>query len=136
MTDFILIPAVTGICIYGFYKIIELLVRRKERIMMVDRLSDIKSPEGMIIPNLQDSMGGGRYMSLRAGSLLAGLGLGLLIGYIIAYCTLPENFGAVRDNVYYNYRDMMGIAYGASTLLFGGIGLLCAFVIEMKLKKK
>jgi len=136
MTDFILIPAVTGICIYGFYKIIELLVRRKERIMLVDRLSEIKSSEGITIPNLQGGIDGGRFMSLRAGSLLAGLGLGLLIGYIIAYCTLPENFGAVRDTVYYNYRDMMGVAYGASTLLFGGIGLLCAFVIELKLKKK
>ena len=132
--DFIMIPTTVGICIYGFYKVIEVLVRRKERILMVDKLSDIKSSGSINFPDLQ-GVGGGRFMALRAGSLLAGLGLGLLIGYIIAYCTIPENFGAVKDSVYYNYRDMIGIVYGASTLLFGGIGLLCAFIVEWKMKK-
>ena len=35
------------------------------------------------------------------------------------------------------YRsDVAGTVYGASVLLFGGIGLLVSFVIEMNMKKK
>ena len=136
MMDFISIPLVTGICIYGFYKVIEVFARRKERLLMIEKLSEIKSSEGIILPTLQSGENMGRFMALRAGALLAGLGLGLLVGYIIFVCTMPENFGAVRNDAYYNYRDMMGVVYGASTLLFGGIALLSAFVVEWKMSKK
>ena len=33
-------------------------------------------------------------------------------------------------------EELMGVAYGASTLLFGGIGLIIAFIIETKMGKE
>ena len=136
MMEFISIPAVIGICIYGFYKVIEVFARRKERLLLIEKLSEIKSSESVALPSLQGDTNMGRFMALRAGALLAGLGLGLLVGYIIFTCTMPDNFGAVRNDAYYSYRDMMGVVYGASTLLFGGIALLSAFVVEWKMSKK
>ena len=45
----------------------------------------------------------------------------------------------METNSYYDdgwYRhEVAGTAYGASVLLFGGIGLIIAFVIELKLGK-
>jgi len=136
MMDFISIPMVVGVCIYGFYKVIEVIVRRKERILMVEKLSEIKSPDGVIYPSLQDNGNAGYFMALRAGTLLAGLGLGLLVGYIIFSCSMPENIGTIRGDAFYNYRDMTSVVYGASTLLFGGIGLIVAFIVEWKMKRK
>ena len=127
MMDFILIPATIGVCIYGFYKVIELFVRRKERMMMIEKLTEIKSQGEIVLPDFSDwGEGVGRFIALRAGLLLMGLGLGLLIGYIIVAYTLTP--GVVND--------MTGVVYGASTLLFGGVGLVSAFIVEWKMRRK
>jgi hypothetical protein len=34
------------------------------------------------------------------------------------------------------HSDVSGTIYGASVLLFGGIGLLVSFIIEMKMGKR
>ena len=130
------IAFVTGICVYGFYKLIELFVRRRERLLLVEKLSGIESPEGIKLPSLYDGENMGRFMALRAGALIAGLGLGLLVGYIIATCTMPENYEALTHDAYHRLLNMVDVLYGASTLLFGGLGLLIAFVVEWKMRQK
>ena len=64
-----------------------------------------------------------------------GLGLGLLIGYLICSTTLEgyTNMGDVRLN--YNMRETISIIYGACILLFGGLGLLTAFLVELNINK-
>jgi hypothetical protein len=32
-------------------------------------------------------------------------------------------------------RNMIEVAYGAPVLLFGGLGLIVAFIVEMRVKK-
>jgi hypothetical protein len=61
---------------------------------------------------------------------MTGTGLGLLVGFIINTFLTYQSSG----NDWYQH-NIAGTAYGASVLLFGGIGLLIAFVIEMKLTK-
>jgi hypothetical protein len=38
-------------------------------------------------------------------------------------------------NLQHNAYEISGVVYGASVLLFGGLGLLVAFVIELKSMK-
>lgn len=133
--NFILIPAVLGICTFTLYKIIELGVRRRERLTLIDKLSSFSGDLNTL--DLSKLMGssessGGRFISLRIGTLILGLGLGLLIGFLIiaAYNLLPngENSWAIRE--------INSIIYGSSTLLFGGLGLLCGFLIENSLRNR
>ena len=60
-----------------------------------------------------------------------GIGLGLLVGFIINMCMATNSY---YDDGWYRH-EVAGTAYGASVLLFGGIGLIIAFVIELKLGK-
>lgn len=135
MMNFIIIPAVLGICTFTLYKIIELGVRRRERLTLIDKLSSFSGDLNTL--DLSKLMGssessGGRFISLRIGTLILGLGLGLLIGFLIiaAYNLLPngENSWAIRE--------INSIIYGSSTLLFGGLGLLCGFLIENSLRNR
>ncbi|MEN6619328.1 MAG: hypothetical protein ABFC28_07530 [Rikenellaceae bacterium] len=42
MMDFISVPVSFGIGAYAFYKVVELFVRKKERLMIVDKLSSLE----------------------------------------------------------------------------------------------
>ncbi|NCB97961.1 MAG: hypothetical protein EOM36_06340 [Bacteroidia bacterium] len=134
MLDFITIPLVTGICIFGFYKLIELFVRKRERLMIIERISQLENVNTEKL-DLSRLFGkgvniDGRYLSLRIGLLLVGIGLGLLIGFFIVFNT----YGYMRGNDYYDSQGMAELIYGSTTLLFGGIGLVSAFIIEHRIK--
>ena len=136
--DFITIPVVTGICIYGFYKVLELFARKKERLMLAERFGPTESLTQNQTDSFENAFSRNFFPSLRLGSLLIGLGLGLLVGFLIANLNFsPEYLEGLRgSNSYYSVRDTIGVIYGASTLLFGGIGLICGFLVEWKLRKK
>lgn len=135
--DFITIPLVVGICIAGVYGLFELFVRRRERLAIIEKIGDkldASAFEGKLgLPSYA-----GKHFSfnaLKAGCLLAGIGLGLLIAFIIV-ATLSVSMQTLDvDNGWFG-RQLIGTVYGASVLLFGGIGLIVAFVIEWKLGKK
>lgn len=135
MLEFITIPLTFGIGAYAFYKVIELFVRKKERLMLVDKLNTLDNVNTNNI-NLSGLFGGvkvlqNQYLSLRIGSLLMGLGLGLLIGYLI----VQISYGDLRE-LTWDLREAQSVIYGASTLLFGGMGLTAGFIAEMKMKNK
>ena len=60
-----------------------------------------------------------------------GLGLGLLLGYIIVQSTM-----VISGELSYEMRETMSVIYGASTLLFGGLGLVAGFIVEIRMKKQ
>ncbi|MDR1645188.1 MAG: hypothetical protein LBS05_05115 [Tannerellaceae bacterium] len=138
MLEFIMVPLVVGICVAGTYGLFELFVRRKERLTIIEKIGeklDASAFEGVnrisgFFPKIS-------FSALKAGCLLTGAGLGLLIGFIIhvsltiygLYEANPEGWGRWHNN-------SIETAYGASVLLFGGIGLIIAFVIELKMGKK
>jgi hypothetical protein len=138
MMDFIMAPAICGICVYGLYAIFALFVRRKERITLIEKLGsgdfqgDIKGNfKGDI--NIESSS---RFGALKWGALLAGLGLGLLVGFLIANHYFPILTTEVERAVRNQYNEMRAIIYGASVLIFGGLALLIVFLIEYRLSKK
>ena len=135
MLEFITIPLTFGIGAYAFYKVIELFVRKKERLMLVDKLNTLDNVNTNNI-NLSGLFGEvkalqNQYLSLRIGSLLMGLGLGLLIGYLI----VQISYGDLRE-LTWDLREAQSVIYGASTLLFGGMGLTAGFIAEMRMKNK
>lgn len=134
--DFILAPAVTGICVYGFYKFVELLVHRKERLLMIEKITDIATANEVNVNKIfNQQSGGSRYIALRFGSMFVGIGLGLLVGFMIGYMIFGASWFTGGDNLY-RVREAIGIIYGSSTLLFGGAALLMCFMLEQKYHKE
>lgn len=129
MMDFIFIPLVIGIICYGIYSLFELFVHKKERLMIIEKLSekvDLAVLDGKLqLPSFAQKRIS--FNALKIGCLMAGLGLGLLIGFIF-HTYVQLNFGG--------NREMASITYGASVLLCGGLGLILAFIIENKMGKK
>ena len=128
MLDFIMVPAVVGIITLGIYKLFELFVRKKERLIIIDKIGDKLTPDilnGKIdfstyIPNFSSS-------ALKFGCLFMGLGIGILVAFAVHY-----NFADFVESAYY----IRSAVYGSCVLLFGGLGLLIAFIVELKVSKK
>ncbi len=111
------------------YKLFELFVGKKERMMLIEKLSSEELIKGGI-KRPDFNLFTFTFSSLRFGCLMLGLGLGLLAGFFI---------GLEISNAYPNYMDAYQIAsliYGACLLLGGGVGLLISFLIEWKISKK
>lgn len=121
---------IVGILWIVIYKIFELFVGRRERIMVIDKLT----PEGLKEKLLHNNMNliGGSYSVLRLGCLAIGVGLGLLLGFF-----LEVSMRSGQARVYIDDMDtLVSIIYGASVLLCGGIGLLAAWVVEIVRERK
>ena len=128
--QFIAIPVVIGIIAYTVYSIFDLFVRRKERLEIIDKLGDKFGLE-LLGNKLNLDFSRSSYGALKGGCLLAGLGIGLLVGLLIANYYFPVSSG--ED---WRLGEMRSLVYGSSVLLFGGLGLLSAFLLERKLSKK
>ena len=135
MLDFIMVPLICGIFVLGFYKLFELFVCKKERLLIIEKLGEKFTPDMLEHKISFSSIEKFSSSALKFGCLFMGLGLGLLIGYLICSTTLEgyTNMGDVRLN--YNMRETISIIYGACILLFGGLGLLTAFLVELKINK-
>jgi hypothetical protein len=124
MMDFIMVPAVMGIITLGIYKLFELFVRKKERLTIIDKIGDKLTPDilnGKIdfstnIPKFSSS-------ALKFGCLFMGLEIGMLVAFAVHY-----NFADFVESSY----QIRSAVYGSCVLLFGGFGLLIAFIVELK----
>lgn len=134
MLEFIFVPVIFGIVTLGIYKIFELFVRRKERLLMIEKFGQ-SSEDSDLFQNTLSPAGRSRsFASLKAACLLLGLGLGLLAGFLIAsYWQTPI---PNETRLTYHVRETVNIIYGASVLLFGGLGLLVAFFLEQRYIQK
>jgi len=102
MTTEFLIPIAFFAMVYG---IVYLLVRRKERVALIEKGADASIFESSKQPS-----------SLKWGLLLVGIGTGILLGKILAvYTTLQEE-----------------PAFFSMICLFGGIGLIIYHLIANK----
>ena len=129
----LMIVANVAIVFGTIYKLFELFAGRKERLSLIEKLGDKINPDtfkqGIFYkPNLFS------FNTLRAGCLLIGLGLGILLGYVIVSLNFPEYFSS-NDNIR-NISETVSTIYGSCFLLFGGLGLLASYIIELKQTKK
>lgn len=127
--DFITIPAVLTVIGYFVYKLFELFVCKKERLYMIEHAKDMSINSDNV--QYYNKMGLNlSFSALKWGALFLGIGLGLLVAYFISINTMT--FKQLGD---WQYRQYVGVIYGGCTLLFGGLGLIMAFIAEIKLKK-
>jgi len=133
--DFISIPLVVGIITFGIFRLFDLFVRKKERLAIIEKIGEKFDPS-MIENKFSFPMattGNSTFSTLKIACLLLGVGLGLLVGYFICLGSIA---GYSTMELQHNAYEISGVVYGASVLLFGGLGLLVAFVIEMNYLKK
>ena len=133
--DFIIIPLVTAIVTLGIYKFFELLICRRERREIIWKLEPgslidyLKLvPMGLrtgttmrIAPETAPGIPAG---ALKIGSLLLGLGAGLLFGFMLTHVTEIQSY------------ETRSIVYGGSVLAFGGLGLIVSFIAERILSRR
>ena len=118
--------------VYGIYKLFELFVRRKERMFLIEKMS---FGDGMVAPpdfSKWFSPPTPKFGALRIGLLLIGLGLGIGV--------------AVFLNNFLDWQNMINagklpnqhgeILYFSLMMLFGGLGLVIAYLMEQKNLKK
>lgn len=121
---------VPAIVFFTIYKIIEVLTHRKERIIIADKLEQMSNLNDSNLPDRLNQFFSERkkYTSLRAGSVLLGMGLGFLVGFIIQYCCFGLDYN-------YVHGQLITVIYMGSILIFGGAALLGSFVIERTMDK-
>jgi hypothetical protein len=131
--EFIFVPLIVWICVSGVYGLFELFARKKERLIIIEKIGE-KLDSSLIEGKFNAlNMSMKSFSSLKIGCLLAGLGLGLLVGLLITTILYSNHYFAGAEN--WRIDRYYEVAYGASVLLFGGIGLLISFVIENKMNK-
>ena len=133
--DFIMIPAIFGIVTLGFYKLFELFVCKKERLAIIEKIGEKFSPDMLENKINLPSVGNVSFSALKFGCLFVGIGLGLLVAYLICRTTIDDY---VVRNADWNWevKQTISVIYGACVLLFGGVGLLASFLVELKISKK
>ena len=128
-------PLIVGIVTLGIYKLFELIVRRKERMAIIEKMGDKFDPS-MIESSFSFSINDGKtsaFSTLKLACLLLGIGMGLLVGFFVTLNTIGIS---TNPGTNFQFRETTNVIYGACILLFGGLGLLVAFLIEMKNIKK
>ena len=130
-----MIPAIFGIVTLGFYKLFELFVCKKERLAIIEKMGERFTPDMLENKINLSSVGNLSFSALKFGCLFMGLGLGLLMAYLICTTTI-ENYATPNADWGWEVRQTVSVIYGACVLLFGGIGLLSAFLVELKISKK
>lgn len=132
MLEFIYIPLVIGIITLGIYKLFELFVRKKERLTIIEKIGNKLQPSSLLDSDLLISslpkFRGVSFITLRIACLLLGLGIGLLVGFFISQ---SFDYTGINQSNAYGLRELI---YGASVLVFGGLGLLITFLIELRIE--
>lgn len=132
MMDFITVPVVIAIIALGIYKLFELFVCKKERLLLIEKMADNGTMPKFPIPQLHGNLSFSS-SALKIGCLMLGMGMGLLVGYLICYLSIPVYLNSEN---FHNYRNVISLIYGACVLGFGGAGLVLAFITELKLVQK
>ena len=136
---------VIGFCVLGTYKLFELYAKRKERILMIEKLAhlfenedDKEKPLKIKLPFISSNDLNFGYWPLRISLLLMGIGAGCLVAFfiqIISYINITPRIDSYRDWVR-PIRELVTLVNFASISLFGGAGLLAAYLIEQKKRKE
>ena len=122
---------------YFMYRFLESLVRRKERIMLVEKLEILQS-QSLQMDGVFNSAGffsNKEISGLRIGLLLTGIGFGLVVAWVLTVTMLPDIIISKMESLggeYWGLREMFKTIYLAAPALFGGLGLLLSYIVERK----
>jgi hypothetical protein len=123
---------IVGFLVLGTYKLVELQVRKKERLAIIEKLftlSEKKEGSGgdFRLPSLSFGSNDSGSWTLRIALLLIGVGLGCVLSFI--FITFMEYHA---ERISHQAKDFLNFSFIA---IFGGLGLLIAYLIEKKQSK-
>ena len=127
--DWITPPLICAIVFGCVYKVIELFVRKRERLMLINKLTEISNVNFKGI-NLYSS--GNKFTSLRIGWLMLGVGCGFLLGFLINMMATYGRYAYDFDAIWGYHKAVGSIVYMACVCICGGIGLLLSYRAEHK----
>lgn len=127
---------VVSVMSFFTYKIFELYARRKERMAIIEKLSNGIDPQILKSQFSMPVYKDGNYGSwaIRIGLLLVGVGLGVVIAAIVDLLAVAPS--AENRELFYEFRNTISVLYPACAAVFGGLGLVVAYFIENKNDKK
>jgi len=128
--DWIMIPLNCAIIFGCIYKVIEMFVHKRERLMLISKITELSNIDFKGI-NFYNS--GNKYTALRIGWLMLGVGLGFFVGFFLNLMTVSGKLDTLYEWQYYS--KVGGIIYIACICIFGGIGLLISYLTERKAEK-
>ena len=128
--DWIMIPLNCAIIFGCIYKVIEMFVHKRERLMLISKITELSNIDFKGI-NFYSS--GNKYTALRIGWLMLGVGLGFFVGFFLNLMTVSGKLDTLYEWQY--YEKVGGIIYVACICIFGGIGLLISYLTERKAEK-
>lgn len=130
MMQFFVVPVVVATIVLGIYKLFELFVCRRERVMLIERLQDV---DPQVLSNFSYGMKVNfSFSALKWACLLMGIGLGIIIAFFLCLWVIPE----FESKTWFGSDALPSIVFGGCMLLMGGLGLLVAFVVELHLQKE
>lgn len=128
--DWIMIPLNCLIVFGAIYKVVELFVRKRERLMLISKLTEISNVD---FKGIKFYSSGNKFTALRVGWLMLGVGLGFLVGFFFNFVVAEGKYDRLME---WQYIDKVaGIIYVACICIFGGIGLLISYCTERKAEK-
>lgn len=132
------------VCIvfYFIYLMLSLFARRKERMMLIEKISELKDVK---LSNIHLDYAN-KYAWLHVGCCLCGVGLGILVAFFIELNVASSGIIKSIDysisfshSIYPEYAGIgrsVAACYSACICLFGGIGLVASFITANKLESK
>jgi len=131
--DWIMIPLNVLIVFGTIYKVFELFARKEERKMLINKIDEIKNVDLSKVNLNISSAKDNKYLSLRAGMLILGVGLGAFLGIICVMIALPMIEQCANIMPTYYASEMLS---ASCVCLFGGLGLVIAYIIEQKARRR
>ena len=135
LTAIIIVPTI----FYFLYKFFESLIRRRERIELVQKLdlANLQALPAEDSLSVLNNMPNKRFSGLRTGLLFIGIGIGLTTAWVLMFTLYPQ-IVSYRENLggdFYSFKNLFNIIYLAAPAVFGGIGLMISYIIEQKSRK-
>lgn len=136
MLDFnFLIPILVVLTLsWTVYLIFELFVRRKERILFIEKMHEVQHVDSANLQKLLPTRYGCpsfSFSGLRLGMLLLGIGLGVMVAFLVLYVFIGQNY--IDDP--FRYDSLGSVVYVACVCFFGGTALVGSYYVEKEYKK-
>jgi hypothetical protein len=123
---------IVGFFVLGIYKTFELFARRRERTMFIEKFFEhcekLDLSDSFKMPPI--SFGNANYGSsaIKIALLLMGVGLGCLLSFFTYLVCEAGGFGLSNE--------MLSFLSFAYITIFGGLGLLISYLIELRQNNK
>ncbi len=134
------IICVVAIITLGIYRLFELYARRKERMLIIEKFAERANPVdlNLSLPFLKKMEISNSSWPLKISLLMIGVGLGAIVAFFIQYTMIGDLLTQVHDDwaVRNNLNGFKEAIYFSCIAVFGGIGLLTAYLIEMNQRNK